>query len=44
MYENENGWDGKDENGKDVPASDYWYLINNSYQDTVFVGHVTVLR
>ena len=44
MYENESGWDGKDENGKDVPATDYWYLICNRYQDNVFVGHVTVLR
>ncbi|MCR5497480.1 MAG: T9SS type B sorting domain-containing protein [Paludibacteraceae bacterium] len=44
IYENETGWDGKDENGNDVPSSDYWYLINNSYQDNIFVGHVTVLR
>ncbi len=44
IYENENGWDGKDENGNDVPSSDYWYLINNRYQDNIYVGHVTVLR
>ena len=43
-YNNETGWDGKDSMGNDLPSNDYWYIISNSYQDKLFMGHITLLR
>ncbi len=43
-YTNNEGWDGKDSKGYDMPSADYWYLIANHTIDKYFVGHVTLLR
>ncbi len=43
-YSNEDGWDGKDSKGDDMPSSDYWFVIVNRTIDKVFVGHVTLIR
>ena len=43
-YSFENGWNGKDKNGHDLPTTDYWYLIDVQSSDRVYYGHVTLLR
>ncbi len=43
-YSNENGWDGKDTNGYDLPSADYWYSIVNIKSEKYYVGHVTLIR
>ena len=41
-YENEMGWDGKDEKGYCMPSADYWYTI--TYQGLVQKGNFTLIR
>lgn len=36
-------WDGR-ANGKDVPASTYYYVIDLQFQNKVMSGHVTVIK
>lgn len=43
MGSDENGWDGT-YNGKPMPSTDYWYVININEIDRVFTGHFTLLR
>lgn len=43
-YSLENAWNGKDKKGKDLPSTDYWYLIDVDSSDRVYYGHVTLLR
>ena len=44
-YDNlENSWDGKDDKGRNLPSTDYWYVINVPESDKQYVGHVTLLR
>ena len=37
------GWDGK-YLGKDMPTTDYWYVIDIEEIDKQYVGHFTLLR
>ncbi len=39
----EEGWDGK-YLGKDMPTTDYWYVIDIEEIDKQYVGHFTLLR
>lgn len=43
-YSNEDGWDGKDSQGVDMPSSDYWFVVVNRTIDKLFVGHVSLIR
>ncbi len=43
-YSNEEGWDGKDANGRDMPSTDYWYVVSVAKADRLFVGHVALVR
>lgn len=43
-YSNEDGWDGKDTNGHDMPSADYWFVVNVAKFDRLFVGHVALVR
>lgn len=38
------GWDGTDDQGSPLPSTDYWFTIDISEIDRVYVGHVTLLR
>lgn len=42
-YTNEQGWDGK-YNGKYVPASAYYYIIDLKNDEKIYKGHITVIR
>jgi gliding motility-associated-like protein len=42
-YDNTGGWDGTYQ-GKDVPATDYWYVISVKDTDKTFMGHFTLIR
>lgn len=42
-YDNEDGWDGT-YNGKPLPSTDYWYVINLPESDIQIMGHFTLLR
>ena len=45
LYDNlEYSWDGKDDKGRNLPSTDYWYVINVPESDKQYVGHVTLLR
>ena len=44
QYSSENAWNGKDKHGRDLPSTDYWYLIDVESSDRVYYGHVTLLR
>ena len=44
QYSSENAWNGKDKQGRDLPSTDYWYLIDVDSSDRVYYGHVTLLR
>ena len=41
---NESSWDGKDANGRNLPSTDYWYVIEVPEADKEYVGHVTLIR
>lgn len=43
-YSNEEGWDGRDANGHDMPSTDYWYVVSVANTDRLFVGHVALVR
>ncbi len=43
-YCQDNAWNGKDKNGRDLPSTDYWYTIDVQSSDRVYYGHVTLLR
>lgn len=44
-YDNEeSAWDGKDSQGRDLPSTDYWYLIYAPESDKVYKGHVSLIR
>ncbi len=44
-YDNlENSWDGKDNTGRILPSTDYWYVIDVEEADRQYVGHVTLLH
>ena len=43
-YSSNNAWNGKDKNGRDLPSTDYWYLIDVQSSDRVYYGHVTLMR
>ncbi len=43
-YSPENAWSGKDQSGRDLPSSDYWYTIDVQSADKVYYGHVTLMR
>lgn len=43
-YSNEDGWDGKDSKGDDMPSSDYWFVVVNRKIDKVYIGHVSLVR
>ncbi|MCQ2234938.1 MAG: T9SS type B sorting domain-containing protein [Paludibacteraceae bacterium] len=38
-----NAWDGT-YNGKEQPATDYWYTINIESLDKIYSGHFTLIR
>lgn len=42
-YDNNDGWDGT-YNGKPLPSTDYWYVINLPESDTQLMGHFTLIR
>lgn len=44
QYSSENAWNGKDKHGRDLPSTDYWYLIDVDSSDRVYYGHVTLMR
>ena len=44
QYSSENAWTGKDKHGRNLPSTDYWYLIDVQSSDRVYYGHVTLLR
>jgi len=39
----DSGWDGK-YLGRDMPTTDYWYVINIEEINKQYVGHFTLLR
>jgi gliding motility-associated-like protein len=39
----EDGWDGKYA-GRDMPTTDYWYVIDIREIDKQYVGHFTLIR
>lgn len=43
-YENQMGWDGKDENGFDKPSTDYWYIISVPYLREELSGNFSLIR
>ncbi len=44
QYSSGNAWNGKDKHGRDLPSTDYWYLIDVDSSDRVYYGHVTLMR
>ena len=43
-YSNEDGWDGRNSNGQDMPSSDYWFVIVHRMSDKMYFGHVSLIR
>ena len=43
-YENQLGWDGKDENGFDKPSTDYWYIISIPHSQEELSGNFSLIR
>ncbi|MFP4059987.1 MAG: gliding motility-associated C-terminal domain-containing protein, partial [Bacteroidales bacterium] len=42
-YDNENGWDGKDKNGIDLPDDTYYWILRVN-KDLIYKGYVVLKR
>ncbi len=43
-YSQENAFVGKDQNGRELPSSDYWYSIDVQTSDRTYFGHFSLVR